>query len=421
MNPETKPFEAEIVQMEERDAIQNESPFTQESDDRYKLRIRDAGIVIEVDRLRRDSHELVGELCVKCSLPGARTYDGALSIADFNLSSARARLERARLLAGRANAEGLDWVGYLEELCQRVLAAERKGQPAVDLRDLERPNPDDALRVDGLSLPRRHPTIIFGDGGAAKSYTALYLAGCLAGQGLAVALFDWELAGEDHRDRLERLFGLAMPRISYARCERPLVYEADRLRRIVRDGGIGYAVFDSIAFACDGPPEAAEVAGRYFRAVRQIGTGSLHIAHITKGEGGDQKPFGSVFWSNSARSTWYAKLADESPDGTTLQLGLFNRKSNLGQLHQPTGFLIKFTPDRTYFTKSDPADTPDLAEKMTIRQRMMHLLRRGALPIEVVADELEAKPDTVRRTACRHKNTFTVLQGGKVALLQGDV
>ncbi|HYK91787.1 MAG TPA: hypothetical protein VE398_23675, partial [Acidobacteriota bacterium] len=82
---------------------------------------------------------------------------------------------------------------------------------------------------------------------------------------------------------------------------------------------------------------------------------------------------------------------------------------------------IKFTPDRTYFTKSDPADTPDLAEKMTIRQRMMHLLRRGALPIEVVADELEAKPDTVRRTACRHKNTFTVLQGGKVALLQGDV
>ena len=80
----------------------------------------------------------------------------------------------------------------------------------------------------------------------------------------------------------------------YARCERPLVYEADRLARIVREHDISYAIFDSVAFACDGPPEAAEVAGRYFRAVRQLGIGSLQIAHISKAENGDKKPFGSA-------------------------------------------------------------------------------------------------------------------------------
>ena len=80
-------------------------------------------------------------------------------------------------------------------------------------------------------FPRRHPTIIFGDGGATKSYTALYLAGRMAEQGMVVALFDWELAGEDHRDRLERLFGVLMPQVYYARCERPLARSRARQTR----------------------------------------------------------------------------------------------------------------------------------------------------------------------------------------------
>lgn len=409
-------FREEIELLEERLAIKADSPFSQEAEDRYKLVVADGCITIEVDRLRRDSHELVGELAVKCSLPGARTYDGIISLADFNLSSARARTERARLLAVRSNTDGLDWQGYLEEFCQRVLAAERKGQPAVDLRTLERPS-DDSIKVEGLNLPRRHPTIIFGDGGAAKSYTALFLGGCLVQQGLAVALFDWELAGEDHRDRLERLFGKTMPRISYVRCDKPLVYEMDRLRRIVRDQQIDFALYDSVAFATDGAPESAEQAERYFRAVRQIGPGSLHVAHVTKAEE-TEKPFGSVFWSNSARCTYYAKLADASPDGKTLILGLFPKKANLGQLPSPTGFKITFDTNRTYYVKADPADTPDLAEKMTIKQRMMRLLRGGALPVEQVAEDLEARPDTIQRTIRRHKNIFTVLDGGQVALLQ---
>jgi hypothetical protein len=201
-----------------------------------------------------------------------------------------------------------------------------------------------------------------------------------------------------------------MPKIYYIRCERALIYEMDRLSRIVRENKIDYAVYDSIAFACDGPPESAEIAGKYFRAARQIGGGSLHIAHITKSEGGDQKPFGSVFWHNGARSTYFQKLSDSSPDGKTLSVGLFNRKSNLGGLCPATGFLINFTDTRTFFTKSDPADTPDLAQNMPIRQRMKGLLKRGAMAIEELSEALDAKPDTVRRTAGRYKNEFW--QGG---------
>jgi CHC2-type zinc finger protein len=384
---------------------------------RYRLTLPTVGVVFEIDRLRRDRHELIGELSVRCDLPGSRTFDGVLSSANFNVSSARARTERAKLLAARSVADELDWPALVEEFCQRVLVADRTGQPAIDLRALARPTPDDAIRLEGLVLPRRHPAILFGDGGSAKSYTGLYLAGRLVQQGFTVALFDWELAGEDHRDRLERLFGPSMPRIFYARCDRALVHEVDRLTRIVQEHHIDYALYDSVAFACDGPPESAEVASSYFRAVRQVGVGSLHIAHISRGEGNDQKPFGSAFWHNGARSTWYVKLADASPDGHILNLGFFNRKANLGRLCFPTGFKITFMEDSTLFSRSNPADNPDLATSMSVRQRMAHLLRNGAMDPANVASEIEADVETVRRTARRHKDTFTILDGGKLALL----
>ncbi len=388
------------------------------AEDHYRLTLPGAGTVIEVDRLRREHSELQGELCVKCSLPGVRTFDGTLSIADFNLSSARARTERAKLLGTRSGSKAVDWAGALEELCQRVLAAERQGNPSVDLRTLERPGPDDSISIDGLTFPRRHPTVIFGDGGSAKSYIGLYMLGTLAKRGMRVALFDWELAGEDHRDRLERLFGSEMPLIEYAHCERPLTFEADRLARIVRDKRIDFAAYDSVVFASDGPPESAEVAARYFRAVRQIGVGSLHIAHITKSDSGDMKPFGSVFFHNSARATYFCKLADASGDGESISIGLYARKNNLSKQCAPIGYRISFAGGRTAFVRSNPNDTPELAGKMTYRERMYQMLRFGSLPVKEVADRLGTDVKTVRKTANRHPQTFTLLENDYVALLQ---
>jgi hypothetical protein len=387
-------------------------------EDRFRYTVPELGITLEVDRLRREHQELIGELSVRCDLPGAQTIDGTLSIADFNLSSARARQDRAKLLKLRANTSDLDWDGLVEEFCQRVLQADRAGQPAVDLRTLELPRADDEIDVGGFCLLRRHPTVLFGDGGSAKSYFALHIAGALAERGFSVALFDWELSGEDHRARLERLFPDGMPRVLYVRCERPLVHEADRLRRICREHQVEFGVFDSVAFACDGPPEAAEVAGRYFRSVRGIAIGSLHIAHVSKAENADQRPFGSAFWHNGSRATWFVQLAEGSADSEVIQIGLFNRKNNLARLRPPVGYRISFDEDRTTFRRMNIADSPDLAGKLSIRQRMTHLLKQGAMMPDAIAEELDADPETVRRTIRRYKTTFTVLDGGRVGVLE---
>lgn len=393
-------------------------------DDRYRFTIADLGITVEVDRLRRERHELIGELCVRCELPGARSVNGdVLSLADLNLSSARARVERAKLLAARANIRDLDWIGVIEDFCQRVLMAQRNGEPLRDLREFQEPRPDDDLYIEGLRLPRRHPAVFFGDGGTAKSYTALYLAGRLAQRGMKIALFDWELGGEDHRLRLRRLFGAdAMPQIAYARCERPLIHEVDRLRRAVRDLRVDYAIYDSVAYACDGAPEAAETANAYFRAVRQIGCGSLHIAHVTKGENGDQKPFGSVFWHNSARSTWFVQAADSSSD-TVLDIAFYNRKANLGRLERrPVAFTVTFGEDSTTYKRSDATEVPEFAQRMSVTERVTALLKRGPLVMTAIAERLDLELNTVTQAVNRELKKgrrFIVLSGEKTGRVIG--
>lgn len=399
-------------------AVTAGSGFETVEESHYRLSFPAIGVTFDIDRLRRERSELIGELSVSCTLPGAQTIDGSLSVGDFNLSSVRAGGERAKLLATRARASEIDWIGLIEELRQRVLQAERTGQPAIDLRTVAPPETDDTIQVHGMDLYRRHPAILFGDGGTLKSYFALNVLGQMAERGFRVGYFDWELSPEEHRERLGAIFPDGMPRILYARCERPLVYEADRLRRIVRDNDLDFAVYDSIVFACDGPPEAAEIAGRYLRACRQIGCGSLHIAHITKGENGDQKPFGSVFWHNGARATWFVKLADGSQDSDVLRLGFYNQKSNLGRRRSPFGLTVTFSNDGTTFRRMDVADTPDLADRLSVRERMTHLLRKGALDPQKIADEIEAKADTVERTARRYKDQFIVLQGGRIGLAE---
>jgi len=385
----------------------------------FSMEVPKYGIRFEVDRLRRHGDELIGELTVYCHLPGARVVNGSADVllsADFNFSSVRARQDRAKLLAIRARtSEEIDWYGLIEEFSQRVLLEERDGEPDIDLRSLARPGRGDEIRIGNLPCPRRHPTILFGDGGTAKSYLALHAAGILAKAGLSVAFFDWELCGEDHRDRFELMFGDDMPEVRYVVCDRPLVAEVNRLQRIVRERKTDFAVFDSVAIACDGPPEAAEVVGRYFRAVRQIGCGSLHIAHISKSsEASDQKPLGSTFWHNLARCTWNVQATE--PEKNALRLGFFNRKTNLGGIRSPVSLLVTFGAQKTEFKIVDISDSPQLTAKLSTRQRLGELLKQGSMTVQEIASLLEAKPDTIYKTIQRNDQQFIVLTGGRVGL-----
>jgi hypothetical protein len=386
--------------------------FRQVDENSYVLSLLELGVEFYANHLRRERYETFGELVVLCDLAGARTVGAnVLNRATFNFSSAVARKERAKHLADMSKAPELDWPRLLEEVCVRVLTAQEQGRPGELLGDIPRPVADDVFDVDGLRLLRRHPVVLFGDGGAAKSYLALYMGGCLAQRGLRVALFDWELAGEDHRDRLERLFGPRMPDVWYVRCEQPLIFEATRLARFAREKRLDFALYDSVGFAAHDKPEAPDSALSYFRAVRQIGVGSAHIAHITKSlEGNEEKPFGSVFWHNGARATYFMQRAAEADDGMTV--GVFNKKFNTGPKLPPFGFRFVFEPDRTLVTRTNVADVDELATKLPLVHRMRHLLKGGAMTIVAIADQLDAKVDSVTKTAKRYDGKMFVRVSG---------
>lgn len=410
------------VQIAEDDAKEEEVQQGEFSETADGYRLRRPGIEVEVAYLKRSHAALRGEVLVRTWIPGARSRPGdILAVETLNLTSARTRKGFASYLAERSRLEKYDWTGLLEHFCQQVLAAERRGAPAVFLNELPEPTPDETLDVLGWPLLERHPVILFGDGGSCKSYLALYVAGMLSRSGKRPGIFDWELDSSEHRRRLGRLFGDNLPRLAYARCSQPLTYEADRLRRIVHENRLDYVVLDSIGFACDGPPESAEAAGKFFQALRSLGTGvgSLLLAHVSRAlEGADRRPFGSAFWHNGARSTWNVKLAEGSPDSSVAAVAFHHRKANLGPLRSSLGFELAFYSERTTVRRIDLADSPDLAAGLSIRQRMAMALRKGPLPPDVLAEEIEAKPDTIRRIGRRYPQQFTLIQGGKLSLAE---
>jgi hypothetical protein len=232
-------------------------------------------------------------------------------------------------------------------------------------------------------------------------------------QGVKVAYFDWELEPEQHRKRFKLLFGNQCPRptLKYVNCDSPITGEIDRLCRVIREFGIQYMVCDSISFAVDGRAEDHETVLRYGRACRQMGIGGLHVAHTNRSEEADKKPFGSTFWHNFARGTWFAKAETSGPG--ILDLGLHHQKANCGPRWPSVAFKVFFSDSATKFTRISIADAPDVAVGMPVWQKMQAIIQRsGPMTCTALAEELEEKADSIRKAAKRKNHLFHILDGG---------
>lgn len=395
----------------------------------YQLRIQSFGVQCDLLRIRRDHHETIGLLTVRAKFAGARRIqDDIISSADFNCSSVRARSERAKLLADKCRTDEIDWLTVLEDLCFRVLAAEDEGEPYCALQDVPLTGESDiSFDAAGLPLVKRHPTIWFGDGGCGKSYLALYAAVAVVQDGGRALYLDWEFSGEDHRHRLHRLVGPipSMPGLIYRRCQMPLVYDIDRVREIVTKERITFLICDSLGYAAP-EVEKSESATSYRRALNLLPPiTSLHLAHVTKSNDdqknrNDQKPFGSQFWHNTARSTWYLKRTD-AEDSDDMGIGMWHRKTNTGRLMKPRGFLLNFIGTQTIIRASQtPLETPELSRKLSVPDRMKLELKTGSMTTKELAESLGVSTNEVRSIVSRYK-AFTRIGGkdGPIGLLDG--
>jgi hypothetical protein len=180
----------------------------------------------------------------------------------------------------------------------------------------------------------------------------------------------------------------------------------------VTECAIDYVICDSAGFGSDGRPEDAEVALRFTSALRQFRTGSLTLAHMSSGEHGTDKPFGSAFWHNSARATWYLERDQDITGSNEIVVAAYNKKNNLGRLLPPLGLSICFEDGRAVISQANLAEHEQHAAKLPLGQRLRHLLQRsGAQTIAELAEELEAKVDSVEKALKRGKQ-FIRISGG---------
>lgn len=388
---------------------------------RYEIGWPDMGVVCHVSQLHRGrDHDLFGELTVTTTLPGARVVEGVLSSASMNFSSQTARVARAGFLRDRSGVVDIDWTGLVETVSLVVIKAEMAGEPIKPLAEHNLPEAQESWEVSGIPILRRHPMILFGDGGVGKSTIALWIGAKLASRGIRVLYADWEFSAEDHRERLQRLCGATdMPRdtLHYVRCAGPLVTEVARLQAHVTKAKIDYVICDSIGFAVPGRPEDAEHATGYYRAVRFLGVGSLHLAHITKSlEHGEDKPFGSAFWSNGARSIWFLKRANDDGGAEAIDVALYHKKSNTSRRLPALGLRLDYSAESIGVSRFDVADNEELAQKLPTWQRMAAALVREAKTEEALAEELLVKASTVR-SVMKRSSMFTRVSGGRIALV----
>jgi AAA domain len=387
---------------------------------------QDLGIEMKFDllRLERRTGELTAEVTVRGTSNG---HSGLLHRARLNLGSGRSRSEFVTHLTRRW--AGPAWPDHVEQAAWHVIEASRRGRPAFLLRDAVEP-PAVGWALEPILLAR-DPVILFGDGGDLKSYCALAFGIALqTGVGLTsgldparafrVAYCDWEWQDWPHKRRLRALCGRGeLPEILYVPCgaEGPLTHQVERLQRIFQDHGIDFAFFDSAGLACDGPPEEAMSAIAFFQSLARLEVGSLVIAHTSK-DSDNAKPFGSAYWHNSARSTFFVKRL-RTMAGTAVDLALYQRKANDGaRRSEPIGLHFDFA--LTGLTSISAIDLDGVRrasdDDAGLRDRIASARRLAGMPMTyaqlAAALELPKKEiDSIRITIKRHPEIFQVIEG----------
>ena len=277
-----------------------------------------------------------------------------------------------RAIANRCkeSVPNITWGTLLEKACGAVREEQQKGNPVENLKHGS--ISESTQYILEPFLVSSQSNLLYGNGGLGKSWFALYLGALVASGkrhgGLTpepgnVMYVDYEVDKQDMENRFIALcngLGIEPPDFFYRKQEASMTRDQPRMAQLVAEHNIQFMIIDSAAMACGGEPEAADVATRYWNALRTLGCTTLTIAHVSKTEASDKgtsTPYGSVFWRNYARNAWEIK------QGTVFkrlekEFGLVQTKLNSGAGDDPRNFLFTF-------------DDGKLATKVTVQESIV--------------------------------------------------
>jgi hypothetical protein len=276
---------------------------------------------------------------------------------------------------------------------------------AVRFSDMAMPGPRRYLLKD-LVLAA-YVTLLYGDGGVAKSLLALALAVAIAGdskewlgrevESCPVLFMDFELDSEEQARRVHQLCrgqGLDTPPedlLYMSALGHPAREAFTAALEACKEHDVGLMVVDSLGPALQGDAEAArDVIGFFQKSIepfRAEGIAILIIDHQSRLQAGQsyqsKGAFGSVFKTNLARSVIQAQ-ATERGEGT-LTVRLRQKKHNFGPLAEPFGVKLSFSEEAVSLEAVE-LDASELAEEATLNatDRVKLALENGpAYPWEI--------------------------------------
>jgi hypothetical protein len=276
---------------------------------------------------------------------------------------------------------------------------------AVRFSEIEVPGPRRYLLKDLILAA--YVTLLYGDGGVAKSLLALALAVAVAGRSgkwlgrevecCPVLYVDFELDAEEQTRRVYQLCrgeGVDTPPenlLYMSAIGHPASEAFTAALEACIEHGVGLMVVDSLGPALQGDAEAArDVIGFFQKSIepfRVEGIAILIIDHqsrLQQGQSYQSKgAFGSVFKTNLARSVIQAQ-ATERGEGTLI-VRLRQKKHNFGPLAEPFGVKFSFTEEAVSMEAVE-LDASELAEEATLNatDRVKLALENGpAYPWEI--------------------------------------
>lgn len=318
-----------------------------------------------------------------------------------------------------------DWQGILTDVCRAVKLKLREGTPSADLNEPIAEDEAGEWLVPGFAL-RGLPTVLFGAGDSCKSFLGLSLlaqlqTGARDPLGLDIRkpgrclILDWEMSRAVHRERLYALTARTDQGIRYRSMSGTLTSQAPAIAREIDKHAIDYLMIDSAAYACGKPEDAAEV-NALFDSLRWLGRTSIIVAHESKDQSrgtSHEYPFGSIFWHNACRQSWFVKKVKEARTVgtvTTTRIGLYNRKSNTGPRWLPRAYEIRMVNSADWKLTHCEIEGIDLQQDSELRRdtsvasQMLALLgREGPLTSNEIAERLDALQNTVSKALVREQ------------------
>ncbi len=282
-----------------------------------------------------------------------------------------------------------DWQNMIFQLSHHVQEKMREGEPVVELWTSE-DVPAPQYLVSPIIMVNQ-PNVLFGAPESGKTQFAMILSlimmlpwkdnplGLGAPPKPAHPIWlDYEADKDTTHFNFKRILkGADLPDIylAYRRCRMPLADDVEAIANHMARIGADTIIVDSVGKAAGGDLDKSESPTRLYEAIDQLHCTSLLLAHTSKSGDGRKSIYGNTHFEAYARSVWEMR---SSPDGETLNIGLWDNKANFRRKHDPMAFQLTYEPESITLTTQDIKTVEDFMAHLSTSSRIYEALKAGS-------------------------------------------